>query len=120
MPNPLRILVLEDLATDYELVLRELRKAGLDFTARRAETEGAFRTQLQEFAPDLILADYSLPGYDGLSALTVRWVGFPKKSSVKSTVPSGFFGGAPMSSVVTLNICPAPSASLVVMMGVWT
>lgn len=70
-PNPLRILVLEDLATDYELVLRELRKSGLDFTARRAETEGDFRAQLQEFAPDLILADYSLPGYDGLSALTL-------------------------------------------------
>ena len=69
MPSPLRILVLEDLVTDYELMLRELRKAGLDFTARRVETEAGFRQQLQEFAPDLVLADYSLPGYDGFSAL---------------------------------------------------
>jgi PAS domain S-box-containing protein len=69
MPSPLRILVLEDLVTDYELMLRELRKAGLDFTARRVETESDFRQQLQEFAPDLVLADYSLPGYDGFSAL---------------------------------------------------
>ena len=77
-PNPLRILVLEDLATDYELVLRELRKSGLEFTARRAETEGDFRAQLQEFAPDLILADYSLPGYDGLSALTLARTEHPQ------------------------------------------
>jgi PAS domain S-box-containing protein len=69
MPNPLRILVLEDLVTDYELMLRELRKAGLDFTARRVETEADFRQQLHEFAPHLVLADYSLPGYDGFSAL---------------------------------------------------
>ena len=69
MPNLLRILVLEDLVTDYELMLRELRKAGLDFTARRVETEADFRQQLHEFAPHLVLADYSLPGYDGLSAL---------------------------------------------------
>lgn len=71
MSNPLRILVLEDLATDYELMLRELRRAGLEFTARRADSEESFRQQLHEFRPDLVLADYSLPGYDGLAALAL-------------------------------------------------
>ena len=48
MSNPLRILVLEDLATDYELMLRELRRAGLEFTSRRADSEESFRKQLHE------------------------------------------------------------------------
>jgi len=69
MIAPLHILVLEDAVTDYELALRELRKAGLEFAAQRVETESTFRRQLAEFAPDLILADYSLPGYDGFAAL---------------------------------------------------
>jgi PAS domain S-box-containing protein len=71
MPTPLHILVLEDVATDYELALRELRKEGLVFTAQRVETAADFRAQLQEHPPGLILADHSLPQYDGLSALPV-------------------------------------------------
>ena len=71
MTKELRILLLEDRETDAELVLRELRKGGIAFSALRVETESEYRRQLQEFAPDLILADYTLPSYDGLSALAV-------------------------------------------------
>ena len=51
---------------------------------------------------------------------TVRLAGFPKKSWLKSTVPSSLRGGFSGSRVVTRNISPAPSQSLAVMMGVWT
>ncbi len=63
------ILILEDNAADAELVKRELRKAGLDFTARWAQDKASFVAALETAIPDLVLADYSLPGFDGLTAL---------------------------------------------------
>jgi PleD family two-component response regulator len=67
---PLRILLLEDNDDDASLILRELHKEGLVFDVRRVQTERDYRLELQEFAPTLILADYILPAYDGLSALS--------------------------------------------------
>ena len=68
MTRPLRILVLEDSAVEAELCLRELRRAGFEPDWRRVETEADFLAALEP-PPDLILADYSLPHFDGLSAL---------------------------------------------------
>ena len=65
----LRILILEDVATDAELVEYELRKGGIVFSSKRVETREDFIRELNDFAPDLILADYNLPSFDGLSAL---------------------------------------------------
>lgn len=67
----LRILILEDFEPDAELVARELRKAGIACMLRRVETEHEFRRGINEFQPSLILADYSLPAFDGLSALEI-------------------------------------------------
>ncbi len=69
MDPELRILILEDSLADADLLQRELRKGGLPFAARRVETRDDFVQQLEEFQPDLILADYSLPSFDGLAAL---------------------------------------------------
>jgi PAS domain S-box-containing protein len=71
MSQELRILLLEDSAADAELVMRELRQKGIDFTAKRVWTEADFLSEVRQHPPQLILADYSLPGYDGLSALTL-------------------------------------------------
>ena len=49
---------------------------------------------------------------------TVRFAGLPKKSWLKSTLPSGRRGGLAGSRVVTRNISPAPSQSLAVIKGV--
>jgi CheY-like chemotaxis protein len=65
----LTILLLEDVATDAELIRAELRREGLTFDARRVSTGDAFAEALETDAPDIILADYSLPTFDGLSAL---------------------------------------------------
>lgn len=67
----LRILMLEDLSADAELVRHELRRAGLAFTLHRVETEAEFLQALADDHPNLILADYSLPIFDGLSALAL-------------------------------------------------
>jgi len=73
----LRILMLEDSPTDGELNAFELREAGFAFTGRRVETKDAFVTELDTFSPDLILADYSLPGFDGQAALQIVQAKYP-------------------------------------------
>jgi len=71
MNKKLRILLLEDVASDAELTERELRKAKLAFSLERVETREAFVRELEEFRPHLILGDYKLPTFDGLSALAI-------------------------------------------------
>jgi PAS domain S-box-containing protein len=71
MGSELRVLMLEDTATDAELAERELRKAGIAFTARRVETRDAFVLALGEFKPDIVLSDYRLPDFDGMAALEI-------------------------------------------------
>ena len=68
MSKPLRILILEDNAADAELNIHELRDAGFDPQWQRVESEAEYLAAL-DTAPELILADYSLPKFDGLRAL---------------------------------------------------
>jgi DNA-binding NtrC family response regulator len=65
----LRILILEDVATDAELIKDELREAGTVFTPSCVKDKASYLKALDEFSPDIILSDYSLPSFDGLSAL---------------------------------------------------
>lgn len=65
----LRILILEDVASDAELMEMELVDAGFCFTAKRVMTEKAYLQGLEDFDPDLILSDYNLPQYTGALAL---------------------------------------------------
>ena len=69
MEQGLRLLILEDVAAEAELAIHQLKRAGLNCTWTRVETEDAFREALHELRPDLILSDFSIPGYDGSSAL---------------------------------------------------
>ncbi|WP_077033522.1 EAL domain-containing protein [Pelomonas sp. KK5] len=67
----MRVLLVEDEAHDAELAVRTLRKAGLDCTSLRVDTEDAFRAALRDFVPDIILSDFSMPLFDGMSALAI-------------------------------------------------
>jgi len=67
----LRILMLEDVAVDAELVEHQLQSEGILFSSKRVYTKEGFLKELRDFSPDLILADYSLPQFDGLSALAI-------------------------------------------------
>ncbi len=69
MDRPLRVLILEDTPTDAELAQRELRKAGMEFVSEQVETRDAFVQALDAWHPDIVLADYKLPHFDGLTAL---------------------------------------------------
>ncbi|MCD4784893.1 MAG: PAS domain S-box protein [Candidatus Eremiobacteraeota bacterium] len=72
MEKKLRILMLEDAPADSELIVHEVRKAGIPFISKRVETREDFLRELDEFAPDIILSDYRLPSFDGLSALYLK------------------------------------------------
>ena len=67
--RPIRILVLEDVATDAELAVRELRRSEIACTSFRVEAPEEFRRALHDFGPDVVLADYSLPQMTALDAL---------------------------------------------------
>jgi PAS domain S-box-containing protein len=66
---PLRILHLEDEPRDSELIQETLEAEGLACDVTRVDTQAAFRQFLEQGNFDLILVDYSLPSFDGMSAL---------------------------------------------------
>ena len=67
----LRILNLEDDPLDTELVQASLQEGGLETDVVRVQTREAFEAALEADGFDLILADYSLPGFDGATALEI-------------------------------------------------
>ncbi len=69
METIIRILNLEDDPVDAELVQTTLAQAGLACHITRVQTRDEFETGLSNEGTDIILADYRLPTYDGISAL---------------------------------------------------
>jgi two-component system cell cycle sensor histidine kinase/response regulator CckA len=69
--KPLRILILEDVPMDAELMEYELERASIPFMSRRVDSREAFLDELDQFRPDLILSDYTLPRFDGMTALSL-------------------------------------------------
>ncbi len=67
MSRSLSVLVVEDSANDAELLIRELRRAGFDIQWTRVESAQGFKTALEQL-PEVILCEYRLPQFDGLSA----------------------------------------------------
>jgi diguanylate cyclase (GGDEF)-like protein/PAS domain S-box-containing protein len=61
--------MVEDVLTDAELEIRELKRAGLPVVHRVVDTEPGYRDALRDFRPDLILSDFSMPHFDGMQAL---------------------------------------------------
>ena len=70
-PTPIRVLVVEDRATDAEMMLRELRRGGFAPTHERVETAEALRAALGRQPWDVVLSDYYLPEFDAPGALAV-------------------------------------------------
>ena len=71
MGKPLRVLIIEDSEVDSQLLLRELQRVGYEVDFERVDTDRAMRVLLSEKTWDLILSDYSLPGFDAPQALEV-------------------------------------------------
>src|SRR6202165_1218615 len=71
MESPLRVLHLEDDSRDAELVRETLEAEGIGCHITRVDTEVDFIASLEQGGFDLIFADYTLPSFDGLSALKI-------------------------------------------------
>lgn len=67
----IKVLILEDNAVDAVLMQHELRNSELSFNSVVVQTRGEFETALHDFLPDLILSDYSLPSFDGVTAFHI-------------------------------------------------
>ena len=71
MTDHLKILIVEDNNSDADLLQRELKKNGFNFTAQVVETRESFKAALKNFNPDIILSDYSLPAFNGVEAFAI-------------------------------------------------
>jgi len=71
MADKIRILILEDVKADYELLIREMKRSGIDFESRCVSTRDGFLAELAGFRPDVVISDYKLPSFDGMEALAV-------------------------------------------------
>jgi signal transduction histidine kinase len=83
----MRIVLLEDDDLDAELLRARLERDGLRFEMHRARGEATFEAALRDLTPDVILSDFSLPGYDGILALEAAKRALPH-------VPFVFVSGA--------------------------
>jgi diguanylate cyclase (GGDEF)-like protein len=73
----LRVLLVEDSESDAEMAMWRLKQAGYLCTFNRVVTEAEMRKELRTGLPDLILSDFSLPQFDGMSALAIARVEAP-------------------------------------------
>ncbi|MBN1271871.1 MAG: HD domain-containing protein [Candidatus Aminicenantes bacterium] len=87
MRKNLHILILEDEPADRKLIERELKKGNFTFVTKNVEKKQEFLKELKEFNPDIILADYNLPSYNGMAALK-------SARKMNSGIPFIFVSGA--------------------------
>lgn len=87
MERALRILILEDLPSDAELMTYELRQVNIAHSYRRVSDREQFLSALQVNKPDLILSDFHLPSFDGFEALALA-------QAICPDVPFIFVSGA--------------------------
>ena len=69
MKIPLRVLIVEDSEDDRELILLELRRGNYAPDYLCVDTPEAMQSALESGEWDIILSDYSMPKFNGLTAL---------------------------------------------------
>jgi len=67
--DEVRILFIDDSPADIELCRLQLEREGLRFEWRSASSDAGVRAAFRDFEPDVVLCDYSMPGYSGRDAL---------------------------------------------------
>jgi PAS domain S-box-containing protein len=78
MSKEYNFLILEDVGSDAELIIDEVRLSSLNCNFKCVDNEADFISQLNDFEPDIVLSDYSLPTYNGMTALNYVLKNFPE------------------------------------------
>ena len=74
----MKILMLEDVEDDAGLIVRSIKKGGINFEMKRVDTRDEFIDAIRHFHPDVILSDHSLPQFNSIEALKIcRRVNLP-------------------------------------------
>jgi PAS domain S-box-containing protein len=71
MSAALQVLIIEDSEDDTRLILRELRRGGYEPSHQRVQTADQLREALMKGSWEIVLSDYSMPGFSGLAVLTI-------------------------------------------------
>ena len=71
MDQTYRILLVEDELYDAELNIREVKKILPNSVFERVDSKNAFIKMIETYFPDIIISDYNMPSFDGLSALKI-------------------------------------------------
>lgn len=72
MKGKLKILFIEDVQSDVELIWHELKENNISFSKLLVDNRDDYLNGLISFEPDLIISDFSLPQFDGMEALLIR------------------------------------------------
>jgi PAS domain S-box-containing protein len=72
MKDSLKILFVEDVHTDAEIIWHEIKKSDISFKKLLVDNKKDFLDGLISFEPDIIISDYSLPQFNGMAALQLR------------------------------------------------
>ncbi len=89
MTEEIKILILEDNPSDADLMQQNLKRAGLNFVAKVVQTQETYGKAIDEFQPDIILSDFSLPSFDGVSAFNIKQ---EKQPDIPFIIVSGTIG----------------------------
>ncbi|HEX8040594.1 MAG TPA: PAS domain-containing protein, partial [Chryseosolibacter sp.] len=84
MDRKFKILLLEDSPEDVDLIERELKRGGIDFTSVVVRKKDEYERALYTFNPDVILSDHSLPQFNSIEAMEI-WKKFQKERN--ATIP---------------------------------
>ena len=89
MKPDLKILILEDNQDDADIIHRQLKKSGLNFTSKIVQAREEYEDALQNFASDIILSDYALPAFDAVTAFRIKQ---NKSPHIPFIIVSGIIG----------------------------
>lgn len=106
--NQLRVLLLEDGASDAELIAAELQRSGMTPVIERVDSAESFTAALHSFAPDVVLSDHSIAHFDSRSALEIM-------RAVRPTAPFIVVTGA-LTGPQTVAAIRAGAADLILKM----
>ena len=72
MKKSIRILFVEDIQSDAELIWHEISRNKISFEKKLVDNKKDYVDALNSFNPELIISDYSLPQFDGMTALLLK------------------------------------------------